>query len=55
MDDGKPMKNSIDYMSNDDFGKFRDQFRKHVKPNLESGKSDESAKKKKETDEKSGA
>lgn len=48
MDDGKQMKNSIDYMSNDDFSKFCDQFRKNVKPNLESGKSDESAKKKKE-------
>ncbi len=53
MGDGKPMKHSIDYMSNEAFSKFRDQFRKKVKPNLETGQSDDSVKTKKEQGENS--
>jgi len=53
MGEGEPIKNGIDSMSSDEFRKFRDQFRKKVKPNMEIKQSEESEKKKKEPDENS--
>ncbi len=51
MGEGEPIKNGIDSMSSDEFRKFRDQFRKKVKPNMETAHPEESAKIKKEPDE----